>query len=245
MPTQVLKDVAFFLAEFDFTAEMNEVSLSQEIEIPDATVFKSGRTRQYTPGLRGVAGVHHGWYDNDDESLSGGGEFFTNIGQQLAGVHTILPDGGFAAGEVAYFFEASESKFSINGSLGELFGFDLEFSPRGDLIRGRVMDDADTLHTASRTGASQQLGTQVVGTNIVYAVMHVVAFDGDTLDVVVRSDGASNMATPTTRITFPQVDGVIGLGPLTFAAGTTDTWWDVDLTFVGTSFRACIVVGIQ
>lgn len=256
MSTIVLTDVCLFIAEFDFTTEINEVSLTQEVEIPDATVFKSGNTRQYTPGLKGVAGTHHGWYDTSGvsgfppppgESLSGSGQFFEYLSTptQLIGVHTILPEGGTTAGERAYFFEATQSRYSPNGSLGELFGFDIEFMPRGDLIGASLMDDAVTLHTASRTGTSQQLGAQTADVDKVYAALHVVEFDGTTLDINVRSDNDSGMAGATTRISFTQATAETSEGPLLFTAGTADDWWDVDLTFVGTNFRAVLVVGIQ
>jgi len=245
MPTIVLTNVCFFLGQYDFSAEMNEVSLTQDIEIPDATTFKAGNTRQYTPGLRGVAGVHHGWVDNDVAAFSGTGVPFGLVGTQLAGVHTLLPEGGTAEGEVAYFFESSLSKYSEKGSVGDLYGFDIEFSPRGDLIRGRLLNDATALETGSVTGAKVQLGAQTVDVNVVYAALHIFEFTGTSLDVVVRSDADSGAGGETTRITFTTANGVGAQGPLTFEAGTTDTWWDAVLTFVGTSFRAAVVVGIQ
>lgn len=244
MTTQVLTDVGFFIAQYDFTTEMNEVSLSEEIEIPDDTTFRAG-TRTVAPGLQGVAGIHHGWYDDAATAFSGGTVPFDNIGTTLAGVHTLLPEGGTTSGERAYFFEATQTKFGVGGSNGELFGFDIEFAPRGDLYGGRLLDDAITLHTASRTGTSYQLGAQVVGTNVIRAVLHVVEFTGTSLDIDIRSDDNSGMATPTTRISFTQAAGVTSEGPLTFTAGTTDDYWDADLTFVGTSFRACIVISLQ
>ena len=131
-------------------------------------------------------------------------------------------------------------------TLGELFGFDIEFAPRGDLLAGRLMDDAVTLHTVSRTGDAVQLGVQTVAVDTLYAVLHVVEFDGTTLDVIVRSDDNEPMASPTTRISFTTATAETVEGPLLFTAGSgLEDWWDVDLTFVGTNFRAVLVLAIQ
>jgi hypothetical protein len=247
MATTVLTDVCFLVAEYDFTAEMNEVSLTQSVETPDATTFKSGNTRQYTPGLAGTAGVHHGWVNSDTGPptfFGGDGTAWGLVGTQEAGNHTLLPEGGTTEGEVAYFFESSLTKYSESGSIGDLYGFDIEFSPRGDLIRGSLMNDAITLQTASFTGAKVQVGAQTAGTDTLYARIHVVEFSGTTLDIDVRSDTDAIAGGETIRLSFTQATGVTSEN-LTFTAGTTDTWWDVDFTFVGTNFRAIVVVGIQ
>ena len=247
MATTVLTDVCFFVAEFDFTGEMNEVSLTQTVEIPDATTFQSGGTRQYTPGLKGVSGIHHGWINNEvgpPSFFGGDGTAWGLVGTQEAGNHTLLPEGGTTEGEVAYFFMSTLTKFSEAGSIGDLYGFDIEFNPRGDLIRGALMNDAITLQTGSFTGAKVQIGAQTAGTDILYARIHVVEFTGTTLDVVVRSDADASAGGETTRLSFTQATDVTSEN-LTFIAGTTDEYWDVDFTFVGTSFRAIVVVGIQ
>lgn len=254
MPAFVLTDVQFLIAQYDFSAEMNEVALNLDIEIPDNTTFNNTGTRSYTPGLQGVGGVHHGWWDNNSsgldpafgEALSGGGEFFDNIGQLNIGVHTIVPDGGDAEDQVAYFFEAQESKYSPGGGIGELFGFDLEFMPRGDLLHGRTMLDGTLSRSATVTGSALQLGAPgaAPGNLTVYSSIHCLEFTGTSLDVTIESDDAMGFATPTTRITHTQLTDR-GSEISTFTAGTTDDWWRVVGTFVGTSFTLACVVAIQ
>lgn len=241
MASSVLTDVGFYIAEYNFSAEMNEVSLTQDIEAPDATSFATNGTRSYTAGLAGVSGTHHGWWDNDNTTkLSGGGQFFTNVGVQLAGLHTLMPEGGLED-EVAYMFNATQTRYSPNGSLGDIFGFDLEFMPRGDLLRGTTLTDSEVSRSATETGTERQLGASTGLT--VYSGIHCTEFTGTTLDVTIESD-VVGFAGPTTRITHTQLTDV-GSELSTFTAGTTDDYWRMVGTFVGTSFTLACVVAIQ
>lgn len=246
MPTRVLTDVAFFIAEFNFSAEMNEVSLTQDVEAPDATTFATGGTRTFVPGLAGVSAVHHGWYDTDTAINAARGPFFDDVGVQLAGLHTLMPEGGLED-EVAYMFEAMGSRYSVNGAIGDIFGFDLEYQPRGDLLRGRTMLDSEVSLVSTKVGVALNLGpTDLGGGEIInaYSGIHCTAFDGTTLDVIVESDDANGFPSTTTRISHTQLTGV-GSELLAFTAGTLDDWWRITGTFVGTSFTLAAVVAIQ
>ena len=239
MATSVLTDVAFFIRELNFSAEMNEVSLTQDIEAADATTFATNGTRTFTPGLAGVSGTHHGWWDTTGV-LSGSSEAFDDIGVQLAGLHTLMPEGGLE-NEVAYMFEATNTRYSPSGSLGDLWGFDLEYMPRGDLLRGTTLTDSEVSRSSTEVGTERQLGASTGLT--VYSGIHCTEFTGTTLDVIIESD-VVGFAGPTTRITHTQLTGV-GSELSTFTAGTTDDYWRMTGTFVGTSFTLACVVAIQ
>lgn len=158
----------------------------------------------------------------------------------------VLPDGD--EGSIGYAFRAVPVSYSAGGQAGELMGFTA--GARGDLsraVRGSVVLDDSAAVTATADGTAFNLGA-VTSDQTVYAALHVLAASGTspTLDVIVESDSAEAMSTPTTRLTFSQQSD-IGAEWQSATGAVTDTWWRVGLTVGGTdpSFTAAVLVAIH
>ena len=101
---------------------------------------------------------------------------------------------------------------------------------------------APTNETATLTTAIQATGATSAAESMV-CNLHVTEFDGTSLDVVVYSNDTNDEVTPTARATFAQATGLTS-EQVVDAGAVTDTYWYAVLTFVGTSFKAAVAIGI-
>lgn len=235
MSAFVLKDAKVFVNEFDVSADHNEIALNLSIDEVENTTFGGG-THSFSPGLRGIGGVHHGFWDAAEPDA----EFFAAVGSGPHLHSIIVPDG--SDGDRGFFFNASAMRYSPSGAIGEMFAFDIEWMAQGDFIGGTSMA-AYQSRSSSFNGTAYQLGAPGTTTPLtVYSAIHCTAFNGTTLDVVVQSDTVG-FGSPTARITHTQLTDV-GYELSTFTAGTTDDYWRTSVTFVGTSFTLAHIVAI-
>lgn len=239
MATLIWRDVSLYVAELDLSGHFNEASLALGAEMQDETVFKQD-TRRMKAGLLTNSMAHRGFWDASDGASSPDAEFFGNIGLEDV-ITTILPEGS-DQGDIAYQALMAWASYSPGAAVGELLEFDVEAAGRQAATRSEVLLDP-VQRLASGQSTKQQLGAVAAGQSV-YGALHLIQFDGTSLDVVVRSDADSGAGGETTRLTFNQSTGLdsqqqIAAGPI------TDTWWDVDFTLVGTSFTALVVVGIR
>ena len=131
-------------------------------------------------------------------------------------------------------------------TLGEMMRFSVSAEATGDLIRGNVLFPLTTATTSGQS-AAQNLGA-VTATQYLYGALHVTAASAaDTLDVVIQSDDAEGMASPTARITFTQKTAIGSQWATPVLGAITDTWWRIDYTIGGASpsFDFTVMMGIQ
>ncbi len=244
MTTLVWKNVGLYVDVHDFTTQMNQVSLPISVDQLDETVMaQSGQvTRTRRSGLIGFDMEHAGFVDYSDGVDGIDKALFDHVNDRDEALLVSIAPDGVAAAKPVFSMLSNVSVYTPAAPVGELLAFTVRMPSRQRPVRGSSMFDAAVSRTASFTSASQQLGAVGAAQQIVVA-LHVVEFTGTSLDVLVRSDSVEGMGTPTTVDTVPTISGVTTViravdGP------TTDDWWDLDLTFVGTSFSALMALGI-
>ncbi len=243
MPQQVFQNCKLWLAQYDLSAKMNALAIADTPDMLDNTVF-GNTAKSRKKGLSAVAANHQGFWDITADDAIWNDFDVTNVPM------TFGPIGG-AEGERAYSFCAQTAEYNLEGVMGELFKFSVKAeNAGGNLIRGTILFN-DT-KTATNVETAYNLGAVVAGQKL-YGALHVTAASaGDTLDVIIQSDIAENMADPTTRITFAQKSAV-GYEWATPVAGPildvaeADNWWRVSWTIGGVdpSFTFAVFCGIQ
>lgn len=240
MATLIVKDAELLYNGFDLTGFSNQVTLTHEAEALDETVLGL-TTRKMRAGLKRYTLEAAGWVDltettGSDEVLHAG------VGVDDAEV-TLVPE-GITAGNVAYFAQYVTTSLQRGGTVGELWAYTFSAEGSGNLnplVRG-VISATDASKSASYTTAKIQVGATVAGQSM-FAVMHVIAFNGSTLDADLRSDADNSGGGETVRASFTQATGVTS-ELISDPGAVTDEWWDIDFTFSGTSFTAIVAIGI-
>ena len=215
------------------STQLNAVGLDYSAEELDATVL-TDTTRTRAGGIKDAQAVLAGfWNSTEDKAL------FDAIGLNKP----LLVAAGPAVGDVAYGMVAIDGVWKLAGEHGELLGFEITLNSgnNGPLVRGQLMINIDL--TGSGTGTAKQLGAVAAAANRVYSGIHVTAFDGTSLDVLVESDSLEGMGSALTRITHTRATGLTSewssaVGPI------TDAWWRYNYTFVGTSASFAGIIGI-
>lgn len=239
MSTQVLINPALLFDGYDLSGQTSRMALTSSAGEVDGTTFASGGWTEGKPGIRRTAFQQEGLWDGvpTDEQL------FTKLGGALVVVS--LAHGAAAEGEVGYFAQMHLAEYSPGGAVGEAFRFSAGGFCTGPLSRGTVLHRA--ARTSTGTGTALELGAATSGQRL-SAALHVLAVSGGspTLDVLVQSDDANGMSSPTTRLTFAQATAV-GAQWVTAAGPVTDTWWRVSWTIGGStpSFTFAVLFGIN
>ncbi len=241
MAIEILNDVEFLFNQFRVTSFMNAAALTHEAEALDETVMgmqEGGTTtRARKAGLRSW-NVEIGGFA-DTTLLTGSDEVLFDAVQVASAEVSILPDGD-AVGQIAYAGQATGLSYAPGATVGELMGF--TFVCAGDkgfgLNRGLVMADA-VQQVASYAPAKQQVGA-ILDSERMKCFLHIIEFDGTTLDGNIRSDVDASAGGETTEGAFTQFTDV-GSEVVNIDGAVTNTFWDVDFTFVGTTFTAVVV----
>lgn len=241
MSAQVVTDAKIYVDGYNFSADHNRIAVAYECDPKDVTTF-SDTTRRNAGGLKSAGLSGRGFWQADSAAPKIDDIFYSKIGLTDV-LATVAPNG--ADGDPAYFFKAMFANYKLSGDPGEYLPFDIEAKSAASLIRGTVLHTA--AKTATGTGTSRQIGATSAAQKV-YAGLHVIAASGTTptLDVIVRSAAASNMASPTTRFTFAQKTAIGSQWLTPISGAITDQWWDVSFTIGGTtpSFTFIVVVGI-
>ena len=213
--------------------QLNAAALDYTAEMLDATVF-TDTTRTRAGGTKDAQASIAGFWNSTEDA-----QLFAQVGLN----NPLMIASGPTVGDPAYGMVALDGQWSLRGEHGELLGFEITLNTgnNGPLVRGELMIDVDL--TGSDTGTARQLGAVAAATNRVYSGIHVTAFDGTSLDVLVQSDDNSGMTSAVTKITHTQATGLTSewlsaVGPI------TDDWWRYNYTFVGTSASFAGFIGI-
>lgn len=244
MATFALTDVHVYLDHYDLTCYLPELQLVMEAEALDETTFCDDN-RTFKAGLLHNTLSYKGFLDTAEINASTDDSIeqlhFSRVSLETPLI-TIAPNGG-AAGDIAYFGEWNLASYSPAGEVGQLIQFDVAAEMRGKLSRGQLMRAVATAVTGDTTTSKYQLGAVPAGSRLV-AIVHCTEFDGTSLDIDVRSDANAGAGGETVRGSFTQLTDV-GSERIVIAAPITDTYWDVDITFVGTSAKVAIALAIQ
>jgi hypothetical protein len=243
MATQTLTNCKIYVAGFDLSGDLNAVALDYGADMLDGTTFGQ-TTRINVGGLKTTVAKCEGLYDVDgtDEPDD---VIYSRIGTANVPV-SICPTTG-AVGEVAYLFRSVHTEYSVGGAIGDLLPFSVgaEGSDGAPPIRGYVMQASGSV-TADANGTAVQLGA-VSATQRLYGSLHVLsASAGDTLDITVESDTASNFPSATTVLTFGQLTTAGESDWQSVAGAITDTWYRIAINVggVGPDFSFVVTLGI-
>lgn len=245
MADLVSKNPRLFFAGYDLSGDLSSCAIRAGSVAVDDTKFGNGGIEVYTPGLARVELQYEGWVQygtnlSDDALLA-------KIGSTDQPV-MVLPATGTDA-EVGYICRSMVADYSPFGAkVGEGHRFSLGLTPTaGSMRRGTIMHDTATARTASGNGTARQLGS-LSATQKMYAQLQVVAASGTTptLDVVIQSDDAAGMSSPTSRITFTQRTALGQSEWKELSGAVTDDYWRVNYTIGGTSpsFTFAVVLAI-
>ncbi len=222
----------------DISGDSNQVSLKISANELESTTFNSPAKKRVCGLLDTNIGAEGFYNVANDAGL------FDSI-SQVGAIIAISPDAG-NAGDLVYFTKCQTAEYNLlDAKVGDLAPFKLAANGDGILVRGAVLDRG--LKTASAPGTAANTGA-ALATQKIYACLHVLAVSGTnpTLDLVLQSDDAQGMATPTDRITFDQMTS-IGAQWKELAGPITDTWWRVNCTLGGLNpnFLIAVCIGIQ
>lgn len=233
----------------DLSGLLSQIALTHGVNLQNETAFGDD-TEINLPGIETFSASQSGFWDALVDA-----RLFDDIGG-VKDVWSAAPQEGLA-GERGFFTEMIAGAYSPGGAHGDIFGFSLEYSP-GDmvdlgkgLISGQV-DIALAVKTASGDGGTgQELGA-VLGTQRLYAAMHVIAAGGmsPTLDVVIESDALDDFASATTRLTFTQLTTTPGAQMKSVAGAITDTFFRARYTIAddsagSPSYTIFVIIGIK
>lgn len=239
MATLILSDPLIAVGDLDVSGDSSQAALEYGADEVEDTRFGAG-THVFAAGtLKTVSMSFSGRFE-----ASGVGSTDQRMFDQLAKEAELSITPTRNDGDTAYLMKSARLQYSPSGSIGERFDFEASLNARGDLVRGKLLHDAQV--TANATGTAVQLGA-VGSDETLYAALHVVSASGSspTLDVTIESDGDSSFAAPTTRITFDQATGRTSQWK-SLAGAVADDWFRIDATVGGTNpdFTFIVTAGI-
>jgi hypothetical protein len=238
----VLTNAFVFCHGYDFTSDINQVSLESDVNLVEVTTFGSGGWKEFKPGLKDLKFSERGFWASA-ASASPDTEAFPDLAIADR-VFTVGP--AATAGEVAYLFQGAKTAYSLLGAdVGEAAPFTLAAvnTDQAGVVRGALAAAKGNVSATGALGSALNLGAPT-SSQYVYATLHVFSA-GTTITVQVQSDDNSGMSSPTSRGT---------IGPLTTAGGTWmtriagpfagETWWRLNVSSVTGTFQVAGAVGI-
>lgn len=241
----VLTDCTTWCAGYDFTTDLNSVSLSLEVDEQDSTTFGGNGYRSRLAGLKNVDCQLDGfWQSGTTDAVDP--QAFTQLGTTDQ-VVTMSPTG--AAASTAYMFQGAKFGYEMFGSVGETVPFSLSMMGTNTVgvVRGQIAAAKQSKNSTGVLGSvltDLSSNDQVSSSQYLYAVLHVFSA-GTTITVQVQSDDSAGMASPTTRGT---------IGPVTTAGGTwmtrvagpiTDTHYRLSVSAITGTFSVAGAIAIQ
>lgn len=205
------KETELFLCEFDISCFVNNIDLTQDIDLPEVTTFCDD-TRRYINGLKNATGSIGGFIDDDaDTGIDAILQATFNV--PTSSIWTDAPN-GFAVGNIAYLFRALINSYNTTQPVDGVQAFTADLQLDGDLSRGFSLH-ANAAETASQNGNGVDLQNAqgydgaVTSTTGYVAHLHVCAVSGTTptIDVAVQ-DSSDDMAYSDLDLVFAQATGV-------------------------------------
>lgn len=238
MASFALVDATTYVHGFDFTTDLNQISLSAEAEELDATPFGNSGWRVRKGGLKTVTSELQGFWDDPPDSA-----IFSDLGTRNR-VVTMTPDG--AEQSAAYMYQAGKFTYNAFGAVGELTPFTLNMSGTDGtgVVRGQLGVAKGTFSgTNTRPGTELNLGT-VASDQSLYATLHLFSV-GTSITFEVYSAPTVDFASPTLRAT---------IGPLTARGGTwmspvagpiSDEWYKFEISAITGTFTIAGALAVQ
>lgn len=235
-----LTDATTWIGGYDFTTNLNEISLNTSIDDLDSTTFGGGGYRARKGGLRTVESSLSGFWESATLDAPDP-QIFTNIGTADRVVTMAYDD---AETSTAYMFQAGKFSYDMFGEVGALTPFSVNMmgtNPVG-LVRGQVTKAKANVSATGATGTGVNLGN-VSASQYLYATLHVFSA-GTTVTVVVQSDDNAGFTTPTTRITFGPITTAGGTWGVRLAGALAETHYRFSVSAITGTFSVAGAIGI-
>lgn len=237
MATFSMTDVTTWVHGYNFTTDLNQISLKAEVDDLEKTTFGTGGYKGRTGGLRDVTLSLNGYWDVAPDS-----ESYGDLGS-MNRVVTVSPTG--VLGSAAYMSQLGKFSYEAFGSVGDMtpFTLDCSGSSKFGIVRGLVAASRQTVAAPSALGAGVVLPA-ASGSQFVYASLHVFTA-GTTITVTVESDDNSGFATPTTVATLGPITTTGGTWMTRVAGPSADTFYRFKATAVTGSFSLAGAIAVQ
>lgn len=243
MSNLILSDVRFLYNARDLSGDGNAIEIVETITLHDDTVFTdTGLSKR--PGLPGGKFSYAGFaqYSDSPEAVE---LTLANLKGTTTGVPVLASAGG-NAGDRCHFWKASQAELKLVG--GQRDSLQL-FTVSGELLKGHGILDGVVLESGktSRASAAQSTAINVGATSAtqkVYAIIHVLAFNGTTLTLKIQSDDSGG-GSYTDRFTQAGITAIGAYYLVPLAGALTDTHWRVDWSGTFTSFQAAVAIAIR
>lgn len=224
MSTSVLTNALLLFDGRDLTGQSNVVGIDYGAETQDDTSLADD-TRSNIGGLNTAGFAAEGFFDAAMDA-----DLFAAVGVSGSLISVAK---GLTVGDRAYNLQAVAGDYQpIGGQVGEIAGYSLNASTRGNLQRGELL-----FHSSSEGATDDGSGLNAgAAASKVTAILHVFSASGSspTLDVTVESDADNTFSTPATQITFSQATGRTA-ERIEEAGAVADAWWRVSFTIGGAS----------
>lgn len=246
MSTFAMVDCTTYADAYDFTTDLNQLSMKVEVDEKETTTFGGNGFRSRIGGLKDVSADLQGyWQSNDAGTVAGAPDpvGFSSLGVANK-VVTMSPSGDEAA--TVFMAQLGEFTYELGDAIGEVLPFTLSMSNSGGqgLIRGQLAKARGDVSATGVLGSVVNLGAPS-STQFVYAAFHVFTA-ATTITVQVQSDDGAGFASPTTRAT---------IGPITTAGGTWmtrvagpfsgETHWRLNVSAITGTFNVAGSIAVQ
>ena len=249
MATFALINCTAYVDAYDFTTDLNQLTLKVEAEEKETTTFQpagSGGYRTRTGGIKDTSADLEGyWQSNLATSVTDAPDpaAFSSLGV-MNKVVTFTPTGNETG--PAFIAQLGNFTYELGGSDGDVLPFTLSMSGSSGqgLVRGQLAKVRGNVSATGVLGSVVQLGAPTA-TQFVYAAFHVFTA-GTTITVQVQSDTAIGFPSPTTQAT---------IGPLTTTGGTWlarvagpfvgETHWRLNVSAITGTFNVAGSIAVQ
>lgn len=249
MSSFTLLNSTCYVHAYDFTTDLNQLSLKVDVDDLDTTVYQpagSGGYRTRIGGLRNTEAQLDGYWQSGATTAivdAPDKEAFPDLGT-IDRVVTITPAGTEA--QASYIVQAGKFNYEAYGSIGEVTPFTLSMLGTNGvgMVRGQLAKARGNVSGTGALGTVVNLGAPTA-TQYVYCAFHVFSA-GTTITVQVQSDTASNFPSATTQAT---------IGPLTATGGTWmtrvigpfvgETWWRLNVSAITGTFNVAGTIAVQ
>lgn len=237
MASFALVNATTYVHGFDFTTDLNQISLSAEAEELDATAFGNNGWRTRKGGLKTVTSELQGFWDDPPDSA-----IFSDLGTRNR-VVTMTPDG--AEQSAAYMYQAGKFTYNAFGAVGELTPFTLNMSGTNGtgVVRGRLAAARQTVSATGQVGSGVNLGS-VGSEQHLYAVLHLFGV-GTSITVDLESDVDGTFSAPTVQATIGPLSTTGGTWVTPVAGSISDSWFRFTVTAITGTFSVAAAIGVQ
>lgn len=232
-----LDDAMILVGAWDLSGDHNEIKLAATIDTLEYLPFQGGSTRLFKQALGGCDVEGQGYADFDDDAAN------ETLFSLIASTERIFTIGHTNEdGAVAFNGKAIPGGSGFSLTPAELGTFSLSLKANQH-ARGKLILPPTARTASSGTGTVTLVGDLAAAEKMCLA-LHVIEFDGTSLDVTVYSNDTQDTVTPTSRHAFTTVSAV-GSDYAEVSGAITDTYWYATFSFTGTSFTAALSACIR